>query len=653
MSSAADTEPPPPLLALPADISLHVLSYLSLHDLCHLRLVCRRIHAFFEAHEEPIYHQAAIYHHFVRPQTSLEDVADAHEPWLGGVRDWKELCRRWLTLERNWDGRGFVREGGFRPSEDTVIDFEIDEEQRTAISLSRKGGLSVRALEDGRLLWALSSQYVATARCELSNGFLVFMAKHSGLEIWRRAADVHSTVLRRRGQVVHTPVVTPSPAAIRDFQVQAGVLAPVATDSNRGHFVPHAYVDISHDMGAIRLLRVVYPLLAYVCFNSPNDITVVDVTSGEVLWGVSVGQGPMVGMSPRFTFPPTQDCVAMDLDLTREHLCVCMYAVVVVFRLPAHCSSDDSDAMPPSSDADPPDMLVLGDVDTPAARQTTAHLLMLSAADRTEPAPVAIHGVSLPVVATARGQDVLERFDIVPPSLSAQRANMHALIPANAPRTQPGFVCARFSPDGKHLVAATAFGLLYFAWDFARVERGVPFSEITEYLLIDEPLREVSWDSELRRLAVRTAWEDVYIVAINASYHSSRSRSNTHHDPSPSSSPRLTISKDAAAYRLLDFSNRELFGWARGQGVPFQGMQMTRTALWLVWDVALLAHAVAKREAGAVGEHNTDPAPGKYPSSISVSTGAGWRMVLTVDDDAGEAVSGVGSVCFVDFTPDL
>lgn len=63
---------------------------------------------------------------------------------------------------------------------------------------------------------------------------------------------------------------------------------------------------------------------------------------------------------------------------------------------------------------------------------------------------------------------------------------------------------AHFSPDGRHLVAATAFGLLYFAWDFARVENGMMFSDITEHLFLEEPIRDVSWDSHVRRLAVRT-----------------------------------------------------------------------------------------------------------------------------------------------------
>ena len=144
--------------------------------------------------------------------------------------------------------------------------------------------------------------YVATTRCDMSNGFLVFTAKHSGLEIWRRATDVRSTILHRRGQIVHTPIIAPATAAIRDFQVQAGALAPVATDSDRGHFVPHAYIDTSRDIGAVRLFRVSYPLLAYTGFAQTNDVdvSIVDITSGETIWRVAIGPGRVLGRASHF-----------------------------------------------------------------------------------------------------------------------------------------------------------------------------------------------------------------------------------------------------------------------------------------------------------------------------------------------------------------
>ena len=71
-------------------------------------------------------------------------------------------------------------------------------------------------------------------------------------------------------------------------------------------------------------------------------------------------------------------------------------------------------------------------------------------------------------------------------------------------RQLTGIPTARFSPDGKHLVAATAYGLLYFAWDFERVENGMLFADVGEHLLVDEPVRDLCWEMHQHRLAVRT-----------------------------------------------------------------------------------------------------------------------------------------------------
>ncbi|KAI0746344.1 hypothetical protein C8Q80DRAFT_767425 [Daedaleopsis nitida] len=492
------------LLALPSDISLHIFAYLSLLDLLHVRLTSRAVHAFFLANEESIFHRAAIFHQFVRAQTTLEGALRDEHYAFRGVHDWKELCRRRVLVERNWDGHGCVHEGGYPPGEDTVMSFTIDETQQISIAFARKTGVSVHSLEDGRLLWGLSKEYVGTSRLDFSNGFLVFMAKHSGLEIWRRASDLDPTVppLLSRGRAVTTPLMFPSVAAVRDFQVQAASLAPVMKLSTRGHFDPHAYVDTSN-VGVVRLFRLNYPLLAYLGFNYPNQVTVVDIATGEILWTVSIGHGRVRGMSPTYSLPGDIYRVSMDIDLSKEHLCICMYSVIVVFRLPKHWTSDVSGELGREVEQDPTDMLVLGDIDSPAARQSNAFTLTPAMVGRTEHSIEASVKFPYPVVASPVGADAFERYHVTPPSEAARKANMQALVPMGGLQSQPGFVCARFSPDGKHIVAATAFGLLYLAWDFARVENGMLFSDLTEYLFFDEPLRDVSWDAQDRRSSQR------------------------------------------------------------------------------------------------------------------------------------------------------
>ncbi|RDX49386.1 hypothetical protein OH76DRAFT_1403606 [Lentinus brumalis] len=606
------------LLSLPADVSLHVFAYLSLHDLSQVRVAARAVDQFFHTHEDSIYHQAAIYHRFVRPQTALEDAVILERNCLEGVRDWKELCRRRTVLEKNWDGHGYVQEGGYQPSEDTVLNFVIDEQERTAISLSRHGGLVVCALEDNRLLWALSKEYVGTHRFDFSEGFLVCKAKHAGLEIWRRASDVEpdAPIVFSRGRPVTTPLQHPSVSAIRDFQLQAAALAPMSKRSTHGQFLPHAYIDAG-DVGAVRLFRINFPLLAYIGFTGSSKVTVVDVGSGETLWNVRLGEGRLLGMPPRFTLPPANDRIPMDLDISKEHICVCMYTFMVVLRLPKHCTSDHLHAGANEVESGPPDMLVLGEMDSPAARQTDACLLTPVAEGSSRTTWSSITNSS-PVVATLRGRDAFERFHVTPPSEAAQKANMHALVPLNGPAVRTGYVSARFSPDGSHVAAATAFGILYIAWDFARVESGTMFSDITEHLFLEEPIRDISWDAHLRRLAVRTAWEDVYIITLNPNYHAFRVDL-----PEAGFKESPTQLRGASAMRLRDFSNHDQVGRAREQGVAFNGIHMTRTVLWLVWDVGLLAHAVAKRE--------------------RATNGMGGREPKTTG-------TGMGSICFLDFT---
>lgn len=83
------------LLTFPLDISLYVLSFLSIRDLRSLQLVSRGARSLVNDNEQTIYHQAAILHRFALSETSLEDIKSKESrrgPWLGGVESWKEFC---------------------------------------------------------------------------------------------------------------------------------------------------------------------------------------------------------------------------------------------------------------------------------------------------------------------------------------------------------------------------------------------------------------------------------------------------------------------------------------------------------------------------------------------------------------------------------
>ncbi|KAH9916738.1 uncharacterized protein BXZ73DRAFT_105716 [Epithele typhae] len=608
------------LFTLPADICLQVLSYLRTADLLRLRLTSRGAHHFFLLNEHSIFHQAAVRHAFVRPHTALRDAA-APRP----VTDWKDLVRAHVALEHNWDGRGHAREGGYAAigREGSVLSFSVDdsEGQRVAIALTSRGGLTVRTLEDNRLLWALSKEYVAATKIECSSGFLVFMAKHSGLEIWRRAADVGAPLLAR-GRPVCTPVPFGSPAAPRDFQESASALAPadpLAAASGRGQHVPHVFIDTAH-AGPVRLFRATFPLLAYIGAHAPDKATVVDMGSGDAVCVVAVAPAPApgraLGMPPRFRVPAKQR-VPIDLALSRAHLCVCATDVVTVSRLPAHAL--DADAIVEDG-PEPERQLVFGDAAAP--RMPACVMAARGDVDSAQgSAPRPCPDSTAPRWTLLGGADVFEQYAIRPSSGPAGTST--ALVPVGVPQQQqsePGFITARFSPDGRHLVAATKLGLLAFAWDFARAEDGALFENITEVLDTREPLRDVRWDVNDRRLALRTQWEDVFVLTLDASRHAL----SPEPDPADGAVGRPSILRDAFAQRLRDYTNHELAGWTGGHGMPFTGMQMTPTAFWLVWDVSLLKQAVGRRERAARGE--------------------------VTSREVGGA-SGIGSLCFVDFTP--
>lgn len=80
------------------------------------------------------------------------------------------------------------------------------------------------------------------------------------------------------------------------------------------------------------------------------------------------------------------------------------------------------------------------------------------------------------------------------------------------------------------------------------------------------------------------ASEEVYLVNLDSSYHSLNA-------PSLAMEHTLGISDPFAnmtVYHLTDFSNPDV----RARRVAFSGVQLTRTRLWMIWDLALLKRAV-------------------------------------------------------------
>ncbi|OCH92412.1 hypothetical protein OBBRIDRAFT_751376 [Obba rivulosa] len=584
------------LLTIPPDITLYILSFLSIPDLRCFSLISRDAHRFVTENEHSIYHKAAVLHKFVESETALEQalqVEQIRSGWLAGVRGWKDFCRRWYVVEKNWDCRGEVYERGYEESaNEAVTCLRIDDAQRTILTAPQDGGLVVHRFEDYREVWSLSKEYVQRARFELSDGFLIFPSKQHGLEIWRRTSDASP---HRGPLIIGKPVVTPvppdSPSTVLPFQLDESKRAAAAAaesiaqngmfeqDYLRGYFTPHAYIGKPY-VHLIRFFRVRFPIAAIVSMADPFSVFIFDIGSGELLDKVKMGEGRTMGSSPAFALPPLSERVLMDLDITHTHVVLCLHAAIIIVRW------RDRRGMPEEGEAEKEErpMLVLGELDLPQVLLDNS--LQIHAApyssdngDTATNTPAPGPGGGLRV----SGREAMKPLEILPPPASVLRRNHTALIRVGAVIPPPCFVTVRFSPDGRHLAAVTAHGLFYLISDFERVERGRYFSEITQRIYMGDWLREIVWEQP-RRLLLQTASEQYFLVNLDP----------FHHAPPPSSRPS---SAKVPGFSRSSFPHMALWyvrdisadaAWRRDQGSVFSGTHMTRTAIWTVVDFKAL-----------------------------------------------------------------
>ncbi|KAH9918089.1 uncharacterized protein B0H18DRAFT_1032556 [Fomitopsis serialis] len=610
------------LLQFPVDVFLYILSFVPVNDLYSLQLVSRQVNHLIGDNEESVYHQAAVLHRFAPPEVPLEKVKRfeaRNSAWLDDARSWKELCRRWTVVERNWDGHGALLEGGYT-SEDGVLHFKVDEEERTVLAVSRTGGMSVHAMEDNRLLWRFSKDYLVRTRCELSNGFLVFPSKHRGIEIWRRSSDVFSppSSMSSNRHAATTPIADPSPSAALTFQLTEAAHAstdfpPTSCDGLRGQYTPHAYIGQPY-VDTVRIFRVRFPVLAVMSIRDRNAVLLFDLVDGTLLRRIGFGMERVLGAPAGFRPPPVSDRVVMDIDVSDAWITVCLHSAVIIVPRSGAVSNDEQ--TPPT--------LVLAEDDPPQLLQDTAMQLEKVVDVQEYTGSLYMPQASSGSLACVPGVDAMQKFKVVPPSESVQLANNQALVPVGGRHVPQCFVAARFSPDGRHFAAVTVFGLLYVVPDFARVARGTAsFEEIARRVYMGEWLRDLEWEGQSRRLAVQTASEEIYLINLDSSHHYL-------HPTPPGRMESLDPFANMTVYHLTDFSNPDL-GWARARGVAFSGVQLTRTMLWMIWDLALLRRAVSQQR--RTGQRN---------GSRDRERGGGVLMP-----------SENGSVCFINFTPGL
>ncbi|KAF8256987.1 hypothetical protein EI94DRAFT_127977 [Lactarius quietus] len=147
------------LHVLPTEVTLDVLAHLPIPALLSLRLLSCQWRDFFATHQSVIFHGAAIHHGYIPPGTlSLEDALSVNtgRP-LAGSTSWKDLCRRSIQLQRNWEGKGRTIARVLMPHTPDVRLIKVDEKAGTCIANCSEGGLTVTHLFSGTVLWHLPS----------------------------------------------------------------------------------------------------------------------------------------------------------------------------------------------------------------------------------------------------------------------------------------------------------------------------------------------------------------------------------------------------------------------------------------------------------------------------------------------------------------
>ncbi|CAL1710653.1 unnamed protein product [Somion occarium] len=594
------------LASLPSDLSLYILSFLSLHDISQLYVLSRKTRHFLLNHESEIYHQLAVSHRFVASGNSLQDavLSEAPSKWLDGVKTWKDIVRRWAILERNWSGRGSVLEGGYAASRDFAL-----------------------AMEDNRKLWNLPE----VRHFEWSEGFLAFVNTEGSIEVWRRSTDVHF----HRGKPISTPLLSPSPLAAVSSQFERAVdNTPAAHyedggvdgdvtptyEQLRGQYTPHAFIASPYQQ-LVRWFRFRYPVVAFITHVEPYTIHLYDIAQGVHIRSVDIdqvrqsGSRSMPGNSFLMNTPP------IDLRLSDSYVAACFDSGVIVLAIRAAdetrfspviiCENENSLALQQA-------VLQLRKVPrSELLRQRNHDFDSFADKDREQDSTNSVR---------APGLFAMERFEVVPPTPEAKAAAAGALvIHGEETRISPCFASLEFSPDERRLVIVTGFGLLYLIPDFSRIARGLTTVEkIVQRVHIGTPLSHISWGDRSRRFALKTEEGDTFIIDLEPSYHS------------PSYPRRSSpVLQKALVHRLADFRMSNL-------NLVFIHMQLTRTRLWLVWDPQTLLHVVLANQ-------------GTRAMKGHLVTENEWREK---DDDVTPLPkfnprSYGTSVCFIDFTPDI
>ncbi|CAA7262367.1 unnamed protein product [Cyclocybe aegerita] len=280
---------------LPAELVLHVLSFLPLSSLASIRAASCEWQEFFVTHEAVIYNQAAFFHGFTDQRTPVLDI-DAVK-WDYSYRvvpedelDWVELCKRRIRVGDAWKGLAPSTVSHIKmklprgPSIMTPYHVAVDEDRGFALVTCRERGLHLLDIDTGDILWGLRGWHVAECvGFEYSDGFFVLERSEDTYEVWR---------LQELGPPPPEIELDPN-SAPDEQQIQEsrwGVAGAVNTQYNyprsvdqdmvdnlRVAFEPHALLHVPEPVNAFKF---VYPTLVT---SAKERAYVWDVCTGRVV----------------------------------------------------------------------------------------------------------------------------------------------------------------------------------------------------------------------------------------------------------------------------------------------------------------------------------------------------------------------------------
>ncbi|KDQ52879.1 hypothetical protein JAAARDRAFT_61656 [Jaapia argillacea MUCL 33604] len=546
------------LKSLPAELTLHLLSYLPLGDISTITLLSRAWLAFLNANQDTVYRQAAIYHRFVSPDVvSLETVRDSENgSWMDGLNSWKDLCRRHTILSQSWSGQNLLSEGSYTSPGQAVHRFTIDEKQRTVIATHENNGLTVSTLEDDRLIWGLPKDCVASyAHLEFSNGYLIWGRRDpSTLEVWRRTSDA-----RLHLDGVYSPLLSSSSPAQalapqfeaeeRAFRDHSHLNNPTTSDphlesqstgsSLRGSFTPHAFINPLSDsylpahiaaaepIPFTRAFRFQYPILVVSLQKGNNHsyICIFDVRFGTLIkwWDLAAVMADVDGDAradgcPRIT-------MYVDVQVEKRLVLVSMIDGVVLlgweeFEERQSDNNQGTPGSPSNLNARTPMFFPTPDMSLNIpefAKDGAFSVSRLSpqspSRTSTPPSPKIRRSGNLRMVVVNGSEGLREMLLCLRPTTQSGRSRAVVWRGAAGRRRLQIFIASHFSPSGKHLVTVNGDGLLFLIRDFDRVGRGeATFRDVTVKLDLGPfgMRAQIRWEDE-RRICVISRPVDPFI----------------------------------------------------------------------------------------------------------------------------------------------